>query len=675
MSCDLGIDTGGTYTDAVLLDDETGQIEASAKALTTRHNLSLGISAAIQQVFREPAAPGPAEVRLVGLSTTLATNAIVEDQGSPVCLILIGYDQRMIRDYDLQDAFVADQVVHIDGGHDIYGQEAQPLDEAALREAVESTLARGRPQVFAVSGYFGVRNPTHEERARSLIQNWTGLPVTCANELTSRLNSVRRATTVALNARLVPLLLDLVESVRVVLEQHHIAAPLMIMRGDGSLMRAEWALRRPIETVLSGPAASVVGAMHLTKLCSADRPTEDVWVVDMGGTTTDIAAIRDGHPELNREGAQVGRWRTMVEAVDVHTVGLGGDSHVRVDPQRELKLGPQRVVPLSLLAHQHAGIVDDLRRQVSDGSNDSLAAQFLVANGAAGCGTTETEQLLLARLAERPRALTELLLLSDNRFALEDSVEQLLRERLVLRAGFTPTDALHALGELDLWNAEAAALGASILAAQRGEDEVCLCNTVTDEVSRVAALALVESSLMEEGIEPQWRREPIAAKLLAHALGFTDASALRCTLALSDPLVAIGAPVGAYLPATARHLSTQLIMPPHAAVANAAGAVVGNVVQTRRVLISPLTDGRFRVHLPGEVLDFATQSEAVDCAEQEMQQIMEALGREAGAEHLDVRVARHDQMFEPRSGWGDDVYVGTELVFTVIGQPRGAVRR
>ena len=198
---------------------------------------------------------------LAALSTTLATNAIVEGQGSPVCLILIGYDADLIRQYGFEEELVTDDVVYIGGGHDIHGDEAGPLDEAALREAV---LARqDQVEAFAVSGYFGVRNPAHELRAKELIEELTGLPVTCGHDLTTRLNSVRRATTVALNARLVPLLQELIETLRQTLATQAIAAPLMVVKGDGSLVRAEWAMQRPIETILSGPAASAVGAWHL----------------------------------------------------------------------------------------------------------------------------------------------------------------------------------------------------------------------------------------------------------------------------------------------------------------------------------------------------------------------------------------------------------------------------
>src|SRR5690606_4555973 len=121
-----------------------------------------------------------------------------------------------------------------------------------------------------------------------------------------------------------------------------IQAPLMVVKGDGSLIAAEAALASPVETILSGPAASLVGARHLSG-------ETDVVVVDMGGTTTDIALLRDGRPVLASEGATVGGWKTMVEAVAVHTYGLGGDSEVRCDEAGDLVVGPRRAVPLSLL--------------------------------------------------------------------------------------------------------------------------------------------------------------------------------------------------------------------------------------------------------------------------------------------------------------------------------------
>ncbi|MBN1180115.1 MAG: hydantoinase/oxoprolinase family protein, partial [Anaerolineae bacterium] len=135
MTVTLGIDTGGTYTDAVLVDQSTGAVMAGAKALTTYHDLSVGIREAVSAVLADKVV-SPAQIGMVGLSTTLATNAIVEGRGSPVCLILIGYDPDLIRQYGFERDLVTENVVHVRGGHDVEGDEAAPLDEAAVRAAI-----------------------------------------------------------------------------------------------------------------------------------------------------------------------------------------------------------------------------------------------------------------------------------------------------------------------------------------------------------------------------------------------------------------------------------------------------------------------------------------------------------------------------------------------------------
>jgi N-methylhydantoinase A/oxoprolinase/acetone carboxylase beta subunit len=235
----LGIDTGGTYTDAVLVDQGHGAVLAGAKALTTYHDLSIGIEEAVAAAFGGQAV-SPADVSLVGLSTTLATNAIVEGRGSPVCLLLIGYDPALIEQYGFEHDLVTQDVVYLRGGHDGDGNEVEPLDEAAARQAI--LARRDRVEAFAVSGYFSVRNPVHELRVRALVEELTAsadgrpLPVTCGHELTTRLDSVRRATTTALNARLIPLLRELIATVRRTLDGLGVAAPLMVVKGDGSLV-------------------------------------------------------------------------------------------------------------------------------------------------------------------------------------------------------------------------------------------------------------------------------------------------------------------------------------------------------------------------------------------------------------------------------------------------------
>ncbi len=660
MTVAIGIDTGGTYTDAVVVDHADGKVLAAAKALTTYQDLSLGIIAAVTEALRGCPEP-PGQVDLVALSTTLATNAIVEGRGSPVCLLLIGYDSDFIRQYGLERDLVTQHVAYIQGGHDGLGDEMAPLDEAAVRQAILEY--RDRVEAFAVSGYFGVRNPAHELRVRALVEELAGKPVTCGHELTTRLNAVRRATTAALNARLIPLLKDLIATVRRALSELGIAAPLMVVRGDGSLVRAEWAMQRPIETILSGPAASVVGTYHLAG-------QRDVWVVDVGGTTTDIAALRDGRPRINPEGAQVGAWRTMVEAVDVHTVGLGGDSEVWLDRDRRIMIGPRRVIPLCLLASEHPSIVDELRRQSALHGPDGLAGQFVLEQRKPTHTLAEADHALLSQLARGPRSLYSLTQMGRFGSLLMRQVHSLERQRLVLRAGFTPTDALHALGRFVCWDARASRLGAELLAARANLSPEALCEQVVSGVSDRVTTELLTKVLSDEIAPPNWENEPTALALLERGLGRANGSDLDCHFRLRQPVVAIGAPVSAYLPRVSEQLQTELVIPEHAEVANALGAVAGGVVQRVRALVRPLEgDLAFRLHLPDGVRDFASVDEAVAYAQQVLPARAEELARQAGAAQAEVQFTREDRLVPVALGWGQEVYLGTELTFTAVGRP------
>jgi N-methylhydantoinase A/oxoprolinase/acetone carboxylase beta subunit len=579
--------------------------------------------------------------------------------------LLIGYDPELIRQFGFEKELVTQDVVYLDGGHDVVGDEVRPLDEEGVRQAI--LARRGQVEALAVSSYFSVRNPAHELRVRELVAELTGadgnpLPVTCGHELTSRLNSVRRATTAALNARLIPLLQELIATVRGTLVERGIQAPLMVVKGDGSLVRAEWALRRPIETILSGPAASVVGAWYL-----AGR--QDIWVVDVGGTTTDIAALRDGRPRLNPEGASVGRWQTMVEAVDVHTVGLGGDSQVRVRDGRQLTIGPRRVVPLSLLASEHPAVVDQLRSQLQNHPNPDEAGLFVLRNREPSRALGADEERLLAALQNGPQPLQRLTGTMRYGLLVRQQVDRLTGERLVLQAGFTPTDALHCLGRFQPWNSEAARLGAELLAGLAGVDTETFCEQVISGVPARVTQELVTKVLRDEGVRPDWD-EPAAAALLARALQAVPDSELSCRLTLQRPVVAIGAPVEAYFPRVGRLLNTEIIIPPHAEVANAVGAVVGGVMQRLRVTIHPIDEpAGFRVHLYDGVHDFSTLAGAVGYAERAVPPHLEALAREAGASQVEVQMVRRDLSAPIRGGWAEEIFLESELTFTAVGRP------
>ncbi|WP_026873586.1 hydantoinase/oxoprolinase family protein [Inquilinus limosus] len=659
MSLSLGIDTGGTFTDAVLFDPDRGVV-ATAKRLTTKHDLALGIGAAIDAVLDQH----PAEIGFVGLSTTLATNAVVEGQGNPACLILIGYPEAALDRAGLRAAIGGDPVVAVAGGHRPTGEEQAPLDIEAARAAI----LRHAPSVtaFAVAGYFAVRNPAHEQAVRDLVRDLIGKPVTCGHELTSGLDAPRRALTALLNARLIPLTDALIRAVRGRLDARGIAAPLMVVKGDGSLIADRFALARPVETVLSGPAASVVGARWLTG-------REDCFVSDIGGTTTDIAVLKDGRPLLNREGAQVGGWRTMVEAVEIRTFGLGGDSEVRIEPGLGLAVGPRRSVPLSLLAHQHPEMLAALRRQAERAEGTSLDGRFalrLRALDTEADTLSPQERRIWDALADGPQPLEAVL----TSHLLDRPLERLVARGLVILSGFTPTDAAHVLGLHGGWSREAALLGAQLWTRRPAEpgwtppaDAEAFARSVLERLTADSALALVEAALARDGVADPARE---ARSLLPRraVAGDAPASLLRPALTLGLPLVGIGASAATYYPEIARRLGTESVVPQHAGVTNAIGAVASGVLQRATVTITAPEEGRFRVHAPGGVRTFGSLEEAAAHAEAEARSRAEALAREAGGQEVAVIVTRADRVVTMAGGL--EMFVESTVTATAAGRPR-----
>ena len=310
MQLVLGIDTGGTYTDSVILDMEKGRIVTKAKALTTKENLSIGVRNSLLNL----GSIDYKKISMVSLSTTLATNAVVENKGGEAGLIIIGPKT------DIEVPVT--KKIFLAGGHDIHGIPLADLDLLQAEKAIMRVF-QGKVDAIAISSYLSVRNPEHELQVRDLIQDLLDMPVVCAHQLTTSLGFFERTVTAVLNAKLIPIIKDLNDSVKEVLRELGIQAPLMVVKGDGCMMDEKAAQEKPIETILSGPAASVIGATFLAK-------TENAIILDMGGTTTDIAIVEKGAPRLNQEGASVGDWLTRVQAAEISTFGLGGDSWLQL---------------------------------------------------------------------------------------------------------------------------------------------------------------------------------------------------------------------------------------------------------------------------------------------------------------------------------------------------------
>jgi N-methylhydantoinase A/oxoprolinase/acetone carboxylase beta subunit len=661
----LGIDTGGTYTDAVLYSESEGVL-ASAKSLTTRHDLAIGVSGAVETVLAEIGA-AVGRIRLVSLSTTLATNALVEGQGGRAGLVMIGFGPQDLARDGLAEALGSDPVIYLPGGHNVHGNET-PLDLTPLERQLEDFSEQ--VSAVAIAGYFAVRNPAHEIAVRDLIRRRTSLPVTCSHDLSSRLGGPRRALTTLLNARLISMVARLIEATSGYLESRGIKAPLMVVRGDGALISAAEALMRPIETILSGPAASLVGARHLTGL-------DNAVVSDIGGTTTDVAVLEGGHPRLDSEGATVGRYRTMVEAVAMHTFGLGGDSELRLEDggfDAGLILGPRRLMPLSLAAHLWPQpVLAALERQAQSSFPGRYDGRFALRTGlpkALATGLSAQEAALYERVTLEPQPLDAVLTATSQRATLD----RLVARGLVLIAGFTPSDAMHVLGRQDQWNAEAAVLGAEIFARRKaGSGQAVavsaleLAGMVSARLTRQSAEVILTALMAEEGIGGiDVSKSAFVERALARTPGL-----VRFSLRPDRPLVALGASAPVHYPAIADMLDIESFVPVHAGVANAVGAVVGQVRETVTVFVTEPDEGRFAVNGAGAHELFRERAEAFARA----RELAGAEAREAairsGADHPVVEHGEHIDMPEIE---GLEKLVEARFVATASGRPRIAAR-
>ncbi len=665
MSYLLGVDTGGTYTDAVILDSGADKVIGSAKALTTRSNLAIGIGKAIDAAVAG-AGVEVGQIGMVSLSTTLATNALVEGQGERVALVAIGFDEADLGRAGLAEALGSDPLIQVMGGHTHSGAETAPLDEAALIRQVGKIASE--VDAVAIASHFATRNSAHERRARDLIREATGRPVTCSHELSAQLNGPRRALTAVLNARLIGMIDRLVTACEGHLEELGLAVPLMVVRGDGALISARVVRERPIETILSGPAASIVGARWLTG-------ESEALVSDIGGTTTDVALLRDGLPEIDPAGARVGPFRTMVEAVAVRTTGLGGDSELRMEtdqPGTPLRLGPRRRIPVSALAMDYPDMVHKAldKALAGDiiGDHDGL---FAVPMGGLAPGLAPRDAALLARIAE-PMPVGQLL-----KTRLEGpALDRLVARGVVMIAGVTPSDASHVLGRLDAWDREAATKALTVFARQKtpkgdriAPDAEMLAVRIVDQLTAQTVECLLEAAFADDpgfgGEDPaKLARHVLTRQGLAQHRGIVETS-----LRLGVPLIGLGASAPNYYRAVGERLGCRVVLPGHAGVANAIGAVVGQVSQRLSGTVTSPGEGRFSVHLADGVQQFTDQETALSALETALSAQASERARAAGAEDVHVQTSRELREIEVE---GQSMFIEGTITAVASGRPRVA---
>jgi N-methylhydantoinase A/oxoprolinase/acetone carboxylase beta subunit len=533
----IGIDTGGTFTDAVLIDRASGDIVTWAKEATTHHDLGIGVGRALEGLLAQNISPG--DVRQLAVSTTLATNAIVEGRGARVGLFVFGY----VRHFKLP----VTANIFLKGGHTITGEEDEPLDIEGLVDTIQGL--KNEVDSYAVCGAMAIKNPAHElvaEEAISMLD--PGKPVFCSHRVSDHPGMRARAATACLHAKLMPLMVGFLSSIQLSMLKVKLECPVTIICGNGRGATRDEAVERAAITMASGPAATAKFGS------TAGVPT--ALVVDVGGTTTDVCMIRDSRPLLSEEGCIIGRWQTHVEAIDMYTAGGGGDSHAVCSPDGGVTLETNRVQPLAMTPE-----LPDPGEWLGCGLRDSMV---LPVAGLKDDVILDDE--ILRHLHNSGPASPETLAASTSLsgVVLEKRLEKLVYLQQVKMAGFTPTDALHVLGRLDIGNRTAAESGAAAMAGALEMTPEHFCRLVIE-----AAEQTIENIILDylgRRIWPDKQAVPF--------LNRRDNELFSLQFSLKLPIIGIGAAARSFLPGVARRLQTTVHFPDHFEVGNAIGAAM-----------------------------------------------------------------------------------------------------
>lgn len=638
MAYGLGIDAGGTYTDSVLIRKSDGKVVCSNKALTTYPDPLEGIKESIDGLDRDKLKL----VTIVSVSTTLATNTILEKTGYPVGLILIG-------NYEIPADSGIENCIMVQGGHNSQGDEIETLDLIAVEKFVLGI--KDRVSAFAVSSYFSVRNPEHELRVKALIQELTGLPVVCGHELAQSLGAYERGVTAYLNAQLLPVAEGFIKTVASEIEGRGLNPKISMLRCDGSVVSMDEAMKKPIESVFSGPAASLLGASYLSGY-------ETCTVIDVGGTSTDVSLIHKGLPYLSETGAVVGGWQTKVRALKMETSAMGGDSHIWVQ-SGNIKIGPRRVIPLCRAAVLYPGIMNALKKRwIPDRLklNEHIqATKFFIRTKQEPANLSREEGELLALIGNEPLSLKDIYW-DRNILPSKKVMDSLIQKRLVQAVGFTPTDALHVLGEYTEWNSEASEIGATLLANFIGIDRHEFCLNVKRLFARHMARDLL--AFLMEGVDRTEIEKMLEGNFFSR-------------FKVDIPVVLLGGPVGAYVKELKKLVDAEIVVPEYSDVGNAVGALAGKGTKRVEIMVRTLysesrydlkTKGIF-VYTPVGRRHFVIRSEALEFAEEFGRKLVLDYMAESGLSPDQVTISVEKKDIKTHAG---EIPIETRLIFEGI---------
>ncbi len=605
----LGIDTGGTFTDAVIVDLDDNSVVVKKKSPTTHDNLAIGLYNSVDAVFSSTDIK-PSDISLVGISTTLATNSVLEGHGGEVGLILIGWNPNKPIDFGEKNR------AYVKGGCDSNGKPIAALSKDEVTKAIME-VSKG-VDAIAISGLFAVANSQQEKKVKELAMKLTGLPTIAGHELSAALGIDLRAETAVLNGKLIPIVSKFFDNVEKTFREKGINAPIMVYKGDGSVMNLEAARMYPIETVLSGPAASSMGGMVLSG-------KEDCVMVDIGGTSTDIAVMEGGFPQIQFEGASVGKWRTRVKAVDMYTVALGGDSRIGLDGVK-YTLGPERVIPLCRFAENHPEIIERIKH--------SEIYEYYVVNPDAPITYLDEKEMRIYNSIKDKGALNKIEIMEqvEGLWIIGDQLDSMVKKGVLSMTSLTPTDVMVYLGKFDAGNKAGAEAGIIALGEKLGMTKRQVAKTLMDEIKTQVAETVMTKLLNDQ--LPGWEGKG-SKVMIRRMVSDKRGEYMDIMPKFNIPIIGIGAPAKHMMEGIDKMLNAEVLFPEHNDVGNAVGAIKSKLAESLSATVTPTPDYRYLANIPFVGASFYSNLDtAVAAARRWLESYLTGKIRDAGARNI-----------------------------------------
>jgi len=566
----LGIDAGGSYTDAVVTDVRTKEIIAKMKSKTTHDDMIIGMKDAMNGLILKRKF-NPKDIKFVGLSTTLATNSILESKGGKVGLITIGWHpEKDILIEPSKDIFVG-------GGHNVTGDAVEGLDENALINAAKEL--ENIADNIVISAKFSCLNDGHERRAKQILADKVNIPVIAAYELSKEIGMYERTNTAILNGMLLPVINDFITGVLSLLSRYGIDAHVMMMKGDGTMMRIETARLRPVETIMSGPAASIVGGLALSGC-------DEGVIVDIGSTSTDVACVKGGMPPVSKHGVTVLGKKTHVRTMDAYTVALGGDSHISTDGEGNVTLGPKRSVPLATSSAEYPALKE---RMMKDDE-----ATYLIPHKSKTRSLTESETKVLNFIEKNaPCKVSDISAEFPIMYTLPSIIDSLVTAGSVIYTSLTPTDLMVITGRFKTGDKEASEIGLNIFSRKAEMTDEQFILKVMDQAVVNSGRAILEKMITDETGSAEFNLN--TKRLIDASVGRNVLGTLDTNLNLNMPIIGLGGPAAAYLSSLKMRLNTNVIIPENHEIGNAMGTVRSKISETSYAMIFPSKDGGYEI--------------------------------------------------------------------------------